>query len=235
MLAPDPCQTGGVERSRAPYPGQRAGARERLQAARLYLVCGAQDDGFLNSALRGGVDVVQLRCKDAPDDEILSTGRRFARLCAAHGALFILNDRPDLVPEAGADGVHVGQDDTPVDQARVLVGPRRLVGRSTHTPAQVDAADGLVDYIGVGPVYETPTKPGRQAVGLGLIGYAREHAAVPFFAIGGIDERTLGDVVGAGARRVAVVRALTNAKDPEVTARALRRALESEKEPVGAA
>lgn len=209
--------------------------RERLQSARLYLVCGAQDDGFLQAALRGGVDIVQLRLKDAPDEEIVSTGRRFASLCAAHGALFILNDRPELVTKAGADGVHVGQDDVPVGEARALVGPERVVGRSTHTPAQVDAADGRLDYIGVGPVYETPTKPGRQAVGLDLVRYASERAAVPFFAIGGIDERTVGGVIAAGARRIAVVRALVQARDPEAAARRLRRTLETKREPVGAA
>ncbi len=121
----------------------RSRPRKRLQSARLYLVCGAQDDAFLDAALRGGVDVVQLRLKDAPDEEIVSTARRFARLCAAHGALFILNDRPDLVAEAGADGVHVGQDDMSVGRARALVGAERLVGRSTHTPTQVDTADEL--------------------------------------------------------------------------------------------
>jgi thiamine-phosphate pyrophosphorylase len=235
MLAPAAWQTGGVERAHEPKRRRGANLRERLRAARLYLVCGAQDDGFLDAALRGGVDVVQLRLKDAPDEEIVSTARRFARLCAAHGALFILNDRPELVADAGADGVHVGQDDMSVGRARALVGAERLVGRSTHTPTQVDTADELPDYIGVGPVYETPTKPGRQAVGLDLIRYAREHAVVPFVAIGGIDERTVGGAVEAGARRIAVVRALVEAQDPEAAARRLKRALHPKREPVGAA
>jgi thiamine-phosphate pyrophosphorylase len=236
MLAPSrPCQTEIVEPvSARSHKLMRA---SRLQAARLYLVCGAQDDRFLEAALRGGVDVVQLRLKQASDHQIISTSHRFARVCAAHGALFILNDRPDLVAESGADGVHVGQDDMPVARARELVGPDRLVGLSTHGRAQIDAAGKIeaVDYIGVGPVYETPTKPGRGAVGLDAVGYAAARAALPFFAIGGIDDRTVGAVVAAGARRIAVVRALVDAPDPEAPARRLRQALEAEREAVGAA
>jgi thiamine-phosphate pyrophosphorylase len=209
----------------------------RLRSARLYLVCGGQDDRFLEAALRGGVDIVQLRLKHARDPELVSTAQRFARVCAAYGALFILNDRPDLVGVVGADGVHVGQDDVSVGEARALVGPDRLVGLSTHSGAQVDAAQTIevVDYIGVGPVYETPTKPGRDAVGLELVRYAAARAATPFFAIGGIAEDTVGCVVAAGARRVAVVRALVDAPDPESTARRLRQAVEAEREAVGAA
>lgn len=226
----------------AEHEGPQAGdRRSRLQAARLYLVCGAQDEHFIEAALRGGVDIIQLRLKDSDDEQIVATGRRFARLCAACGALFILNDRPDLVARAAADGVHLGQDDTPIGQARGLVGPERLVGLSTHTRAQIDrAAHGrkhpseLPDYIGVGPVYATPTKPGRQAVGLGLVSYASRRAAIPFFAIGGIDQHTVGAVVGAGAQRIAVVRALVETADPEAAALALRGALETEREPVGA-
>jgi thiamine-phosphate pyrophosphorylase len=198
--------------------------RERLSAARLYLVCGPQPEGFLHAALRGGVDVVQLRMKEAADREIGAVARRFAAVCAEHGALFILNDRPDLVAAAGAHGVHLGQDDVPVAVARELVGPGRLIGLSTHTPEQIDAAAG-VDYIGVGPVHETPTKPGRPAVGLELVRYAAAHAAVPFFAIGGIDPSNVDAVRGAGARRAAVVRALTEAADPEPAARRLHEAI----------
>jgi len=191
--------------------------------------------------LRGGVDVVQLRVKRGSDAEIVATGRRYAAVCAAAGALFILNDRPDLVAQVGADGVHVGQDDVPVAEARALVGAARLVGLSTHSPAQVDAAAAAgVDYIGVGPVHATPTKPGRPAVGLELVRHAAEHAGPPFFAIGGIDTVTVGSVRAAGAQRVAVVRALTEAADPEGTARVLRAALAVERDggreaPVGAA
>jgi thiamine-phosphate pyrophosphorylase len=198
--------------------------RQRLAHARLYLVCDARPDAFLEQALRGGVDIVQLRIKDpGSDGELLAAARRYAELCSAHDALFILNDRPDLVAAAGADGVHVGQDDTPVAEARRIVGPDRLIGLSTHSPAQIDAAAGTdADYIGVGPVHATPTKPGRPAVGLELVDYAAGHARTPFFAIGGIDLTNVDAVRAAGAERVAVVRALTDAEDPEATARVLR-------------
>jgi len=199
---------------------------QRLADSRLYLVCDERPDRFVEAALRGGVDIVQLRCKDGADEQILSTAARYANACAARGALFILNDRPDLAARAGADGVHVGQDDMPVAQARAIVGRERLIGLSTHSPAQVDAAAALgLDYIGVGPVHATPTKPGRPAVGLELVRYAAEHAAAPFFAIGGIEPGNIGAVVAAGAQRVAVVRALTEASDPERVARELRSAL----------
>jgi thiamine-phosphate pyrophosphorylase len=200
--------------------------RERLRAARLYLVCAQEDDEFLEAVLGAGVDLVQLRMKDASDEAIVAAGRRFARLAAGHGALFILNDRPELVEATGADGVHVGQDDVAVAEARAIVGPERLIGLSTHTPSQVDAASDLdVDYIGVGPVHATPTKPGRPAVGLELVRYAAEHASVPFFAIGGIAPANVAAVRSAGAERVAVVRALTEAPDPAAVARRLRQAV----------
>ena len=229
MLAPRSCQTSGV-----------ITLRHRLSRARLYLVCGAACDEFLTAALRGGVDIVQLRMKDSPDAEIVTVGRRFAGACAEHNALFILNDRPDLVAPAGADGVHVGQDDTPIAHARRLVGAERLVGLSTHSPDQIEAAaGGGVDYIGVGPVHETPTKPGRPAVGLELVRYAVARAGMPFFAIGGIDSENLATVRAAGAQRVAVVRALTEAADPEPAARELRAHLDTDPSPgevrVGAA
>ncbi|HWE34241.1 MAG TPA: thiamine phosphate synthase [Solirubrobacteraceae bacterium] len=195
--------------------------RERLRRASLYLVCGAQPDEFLHAALRGGVDIVQLRDKHAGEAELLRTAERFRELTTAHDALLIVNDHPELAVAAHADGVHVGQDDMPVVQARGIVGPDRLVGRSTHTPAQIDAARG-VDYIGVGPVHATPTKPGRPAVGLELVRYAAAHARVPFFAIGGIDADNVRLVRDAGASRIAVVRALTQAGDPEAVAEALQ-------------
>lgn len=207
--------------------------RARLDRARLYLVCDAEPGGrpladVLPAALRGGVDVFQLRMKDASDDAILSAAAVARAACTAAGALLILNDRPDLVTAAGADGAHVGQDDAPVAQARALAGPDALLGLSTHTPAQVDAAQGM-DYIGVGPVHSTPTKPGRPAVGLDLVAYAAAHARVPWFAIGGVDPATIGPARAAGARRVAVVRAIAHAADPEAAARALRGALEADR------
>jgi thiamine-phosphate pyrophosphorylase len=215
--------------------------REKLAAARLYLVCGARPGGrdpgpFLDAALRGGVDLVQLRAKDAPDDAVLDAARAFRAACDAHGGVpFIVNDRPDLVAGCGADGVHVGQDDMPVERVRELVGPGAIVGRSTHTPAQVDEAETLdVDYFAVGPVHATPTKPGRPAVGLDLVRHAAaRERRVPWFAIGGIDRETLPGVRAAGARRVVVVRAIELAGDPEAAARELRAALE--RSPVGTA
>jgi thiamine-phosphate pyrophosphorylase len=196
-----------------------------VRAARLYLVCDEQSDEFLEAALGAGVDMVQLRMKDAPDARIVAVGQRFARAASAHCALFILNDRPDLVEATGADGVHVGQDDVTVADARALVGPDRLVGLSTHSPEQVDGAAGVpVDYIGVGPVHATPTKPGRPAVGLELVRYAAEHATVPFVAIGGITPANAGAVRDAGAEWIAVVRAITDAPDPAAAVRELRTA-----------
>ena len=211
---------------------------ERLRRARLYLVCDDRPDPFLRAALSGGVDIVQLRMKGAPDDAIVSASRRFGRICAEHGASLILNDRPDLVEAAGADGVHLGQDDASVAEARKAVGRGRVVGLSTHSPAQIDAAgDADVDYIGVGPVHETPTKPGRPAVGLELVEYAAACATVPFFAIGGISSANARAVRAAGARRIAVVRALTESTDPELAARELRTLIAGvpEEVPVGPA
>jgi len=203
--------------------------RQRLLRAHLYLVCGAQPDAFLHAALRGGVDIIQLRMKDADDKRIMAAARRFRSACTAHDALFILNDRPDLVEETDADGVHVGQDDTPVGRARELVGPRRIVGLSTHAPEQIDvAAASACDYIGVGPVHETPTKPGQPPVGTGLVRYAASHTELPFFAIGGVALSNVAAIHAAGAVRVAVVRALTEASDPQLVARKLREAVARE-------
>ncbi len=204
-----------------------AGARERLRRARLYLVVEAAAEPVLGPALRGGVDMVQLRDKHADDEAILRAAARFRAHCAEHGALFWLNDRPDLVREAGADGVHLGQDDTPVAEARELLGDDVLIGLSTHSPAQFDAALGSgADQLSVGPVWETPTKEGRPAAGLAYVSHAAEHGGdVPWFAIGGIDAGNVAEVVGAGARRIVVVRAIRDADDPERAAAALRGAL----------
>ncbi len=170
--------------------------------------------------MRGGVDIVQIREKALPDRELLAVLRETRELTRRLGVPFVVNDRADLAVLAEADFVHVGQDDMPVDAARRF-GLR--VGQSTHTPAELDRADA--DYAGVGPVHSTPTKEGRPAVGLELVRYAAEHARVPWFAIGGIDETNAADVVAAGARRIAVVRAIVEAADPERTAAALRAAL----------
>ena len=202
--------------------------RERIAGARLYLVCDARPREFLAAALRGGVDVVQLRDKALDDDGLVTAAREFRAAADAHGALFVLNDRPDLVAACAADGVHVGQDDGSPADARAAAGPDAIVGRSTHAPEQADAAeaDPDVDYLAVGPVHATPTKPGRPAAGLGYVEYAAAHARKPWFAIGGLHAGNVAEVVGRGATRVVVVRAITEASDPEEAARALRRTLE---------
>ena len=202
-------------------------ARERLRRARLYLVADAAAEHVLGPALRGGVDMVQLRDKDASDDEILSAAARWRALCDEHGALFWLNDRPDLARAAGADGLHLGQDDLPVAEAREQLGPDVLIGLSTHTPEQFDAALGSgADQLSVGPVWETPTKAGRPAAGLDYVRYAAERAPdYPWFAIGGIDRTNVHEVIAAGGRRIVVVRAIRNADDPERAAAQLREVL----------
>jgi thiamine-phosphate pyrophosphorylase len=204
-----------------------AEARERLRRARLYLVVEAAAEHVLPAALRGGVDMIQLRDKELDDDSLLRAAERFRAVCDEHGALFWLNDRPDLALAAGADGVHVGQDDMPPGEVRELVGDRLLIGLSTHSAEQFDAAlESEADQLSVGPVWETPTKVGRPATGLEYVRYAAERGGdTPWFAIGGIDERNVGEVVGAGARRVVVVRAIRDAADPEAAARRLREAL----------
>jgi thiamine-phosphate pyrophosphorylase len=205
-----------------------ADARERLRRARLYLVVEAAAEHVLRAALRGGVDMVQLRDKREDDDAILAAAARFRSVCDEHGALFWLNDRPDLALAAGADGVHVGQDDLPVAEVRDQVGDSLLIGLSTHSPAQFDAAlRSEADQLSVGPVWETPTKEGRPAAGLSYVRYAAEHGGDrPWFAIGGITPENVAQVVAAGARRIVVVRAIRDAADPEAAAAELRAALE---------
>jgi thiamine-phosphate pyrophosphorylase len=203
--------------------------QERLETARLYFVVEADaSDALLDAALAGGCDLLQLRDHDASDDELLAAGERFRDACDAYGALFVMNDRADLALQCGADGVHVGQDDLPVDAVRRLMGPETVIGLSTHSPEQFDA--GLVseaDYLSAGPVWETPTKAGRPAAGLGLVRHAAAVATKPFFAIGGIDQANIGQVVAAGASRAVVVRAIRDAADPRAAAAALRSQLES--------
>src|SRR3954451_23919090 len=175
--------------------------RARLRDARLYFVADrAGLERALDGALRGGADLVQLRDKTAEDEELLRFAAHVGERCAAHGALFILNDRPDLAARAGADGVHVGQDDMAVADARAIVGGDAIVGLSTHSIEQAEAgARSGADYIAVGPVHATPTKEGRPAVGLDPVRYAAEHVrGMPWVAIGGIDARTGGGVGAAG-------------------------------------
>jgi thiamine-phosphate pyrophosphorylase len=209
------------------------GARRaaRLDDARLYVVTDARRERgdletFLRAVAGASADLLQLRDKTATDDQLRAAAEVFARVCEDTGALFVVNDRPDLAVEVGADGIHVGQDDLPPDDVRAVVGPDVLVGLSTHSTSQLDAsAEQDVDYVAVGPVHATPTKEGRPAVGLGPVRHAAEHAAHPWFAIGGIDRDTIGEVLEAGARRVVVVRAVTEATDPADAAWALRREL----------
>jgi thiamine-phosphate pyrophosphorylase len=194
-----------------------------LARARLYFVTDSIPRERLEAALVGGVDIVQLRLKDASDDEVVAAARDFRELCDRFGALLVLNDRPDLVDACRADGVHVGQEDATPAAARAAVGPDRIVGLSTHSREQIEAAAREpVDYVAVGPVFQTPTKPGRLPVGRELVRFAAETATVPWFAIGGIDPGNAAEVVAAGAERLAVVRAIRDADDPSAAARALR-------------
>lgn len=204
--------------------------RARLQQARLYLCVGVRDDleEFLDAVLGAGVDVVQLRDKHADAAVQLRAAEVFRATCDRHGALFIVNDRADLAVAAGADGVHVGQDDLPPEQARALVGSELLVGRSTHAASEVRAANTeSVDYIGVGPVRATPTKPGRPGVGIDLVHVAAIESRHPFFVTGGMDRETIPEVLAAGARGVVVVRAITESADPAAVVRGLRAALDA--------
>jgi len=206
-----------------------ADRRDRLGRAHLYFVTdGGIEDAALAAALDGGVDMVQLRDPALGDDALLARARAWRALCDEHGALLWINDRPGLALAAGADGVHVGQDDMTVAAARAAGGPELLVGLSTHSPAQLEAGiEAGADQLSVGPVWETPTKPGRPATGLD---YVRAAAAlrppVPWFAIGGIDGGNVDEVAAAGAERVVVVRAIRAAADPGAAAAFLRAGLE---------
>ncbi len=184
--------------------------------------------GAARAALAGGADMVQLRDKEADDATLMRAAAEFRRACDEFRALFWLNDRPDLALEAGADGVHLGHEDMPVAEARALVGPDVLIGLSTHSPAEFDAAlASEADQLSVGPVLETPTKPGRPAAGLDYVRHAATSgAAKPWFAIGGIDLDNVHDVLAAGAGRIVVVRAIRDAADPRAAAAALRAALD---------
>jgi thiamine-phosphate pyrophosphorylase len=202
--------------------------RERLRTARLYLCCDARPHGedpepLLRAALNGGVDIVQLREKSLPRREVELAALTFRRLCDTYSALFVVNDDPDLARTCNADGVHVGQDDMPVTEARAALSPDAIIGLSTHSEEQIAAAAGEpIDYMSVGPIWETPTKEGRPAVGLDLIRHASASAPHPFFAIGGIDASNAPEVIDAGARRICVVRAIRDAEDPTAAAEELR-------------
>lgn len=213
--------------------------RERLRTARLYFVLDARPHGEdpekrVEAALRGGADIVQIREKTLGRREIERSAATVRRLCDTYSALFIINDDPELARAVDADGVHVGQDDVAVEEARRLLGPDAIIGLSTHSEEQIQAsAERPVDHISVGPIWETPTKEGRPAVGLDLIRYAARQAPHPFFAIGGINLANVGEVVAAGAERLCVVRALRDADDPADVAARLRAALGKEAAPGG--
>ncbi|MEB3157808.1 MAG: thiamine phosphate synthase [Cyanobacteriota bacterium] len=206
--------------------------RERLAQCSLYLITSPVPnlEGVVEAALTAGVRLVQYRPKQDPatDLERLRQARELRRACQRHGALFLVNDRLDLALAADADGVHLGQSDLPVAEARRLLGPERLIGRSTHAPEQLRQAvrEGC-DYVGVGPVHTTPSKPGRPAVGLAYVAAAAADCPIPWFAIGGIEASNLASVRQAGAQRVAVIRAITEAADPGAATQRLLRELEA--------
>ena len=200
-----------------------------LAGRRLYLCTADRPDldRFLAACIWGGVDVVQLRDKVLEARPLLSRARLAASVCADLGVPFILNDRPDLALECGAVGVHVGQDDAPPALARRILGPDAVVGLSTHAPGELDAsADEPADYVSVGPVSPTPTKPGRPGTGLEYLGYAARTATRPWFVTGGVTPETVPAMLDAGARRFVVVRWLTESADPAGAARALRQVID---------
>ena len=214
----------------------------RLATARLYLCTDARRERgdlaqFVDAALAGGVDIVQLRDKGSPGErrfgplearDELAACETLADAARRHGALFAVNDRADIARATGADVLHLGQGDLPPGVAREIVRPDTLIGLSTHDRDQAAAAAGDpdADYFCVGPCWPTPTKPGRQAPGLQLVRAVAElGGAKPWFAIGGIDAQRLPDVLDAGARRIVVVRAITAAEDPRAAAEQLRSTL----------
>jgi thiamine-phosphate pyrophosphorylase len=220
---------------------KRSDRLARLDQARLYLCTDARRErgdlaAFADAALAGGVDIIQLRDKGSPGEQRfgpleardeLAALQVLADAADRHGALLAVNDRADIARAAGADVLHLGQDDLPLPVAREVVGPEVLIGRSTHDRDQVGAALAEpVDYFCVGPCWPTPTKPGREAPGVELLRFAAETGDTkPWFAIGGIDAERLPQVLDAGATRVVVVRAITAAQDPRAAAAALRAGL----------
>jgi thiamine-phosphate pyrophosphorylase len=208
-------------------------ARTHLAEARLYLCTDARRSHgdlvpFLDAVLGAGVDIIQLREKGLEAGEELRLLEVFADACQRHGRLLAVNDRADVALAAGADVLHLGQDDLPVPVARTILGPGPVIGMSSHSPAQADAAaaEPGVDYFCAGPVWTTPTKPGRPATGPGLLGHVAQQApARPWFAIGGISLDRLDEVLEAGATRVVVVRAITEADDPAAAAGSFTRRL----------
>lgn len=191
---------------------------QRLQQSYLYLVTSPVDNFYevIELALKGGLTLVQYRHKDETDNFKLEQAEKLKKLCHQYNALFIVNDRPDIALAVDADGVHLGQTDVPVKTAREILGENKIIGKSTTNPEEMaEAIKDKVDYIGVGPVYETPTKAGKKAAGLEYVNYAQKNAPIPWFAIGGINQTNLTDVLQAGAQRVAVVREIMMASNPQ--------------------
>lgn len=198
-----------------------------LADRKLYFITGCRRnlDDLVSRVLSAGVDMIQLRDKTASLGEIAAGAEVVRKRTAEAGALFIVNDYPQVALDRGADGVHLGQDDMSIDEARQILGAGLIIGLSTHSAAQITGSEG-VEYLGVGPVFATPTKPGRPPVGTDLVEFAARSSTRPFFAIGGVDLVNLPKLIEAGARRVAVVRALTEAPDPVAVAIKMRRLLD---------
>ena len=207
-----------------------------IAGARLYVIASPSRAGDdleegVRKAISGGADVVQLRDKFSSASQVLETARTLGRICRQSGVIFIVNDRVDIALASGADGVHLGQDDLPVSEARNLAKRHGrsepfLIGCSTHSLEQaLLAQDEGADYIGCGPVFSTPTKPDYRVQGLELVRQYREQIRIPFVAIGGIDEGNIAQVAQAGARCAAVVRAVLGSADPEAAARSLKNAI----------
>ncbi|MDJ0844457.1 thiamine phosphate synthase [Crocosphaera sp.] len=206
----------------------QASRYQKLKDSALYLVTASTENLFkiVESALQGGLTLVQYRKKNIDDLVCLEMCQKLSELCHKYDALFIVNDRADIALEVGADGVHLGQQDIPIALARQILGPNKIIGRSTTNPQEMAKAiaEGA-DYIGVGPVYATPTKPDKQPAGLDYVKYAAENSPIPWFAIGGIDEHNVTEVREAGATQMAVVRAIMGADDPQKTTEKLLKKL----------
>ena len=205
-------------------------APRAVTQCRLYLCTPARPDlaTFVAACIAGGVDIVQLREKHLEAKPLLAQARALRTVCADHGVPYILNDRPDLALEVGADGVHVGQDDAPVGLARRILGPEAIVGLSTHSPSDLEGAgDGAPSYLSAGPVEATPTKPGRAGTGLDYLTLATSRSTVPVFVTGGVVPEKVAALAAAGARHFVVVRYLTESDDPAAAARKLRAAIDA--------
>lgn len=220
------------EQHAAPEPRRVLAARRlRLLDSSLYLVLDPQPgrdlEAITKAAIDGGVDIVQLRALDLPDDEVIAIGERLARLCHEHRVMFFVPDRPDLVAPIGADGVHIESGEIGVAEARAIAGPAALVGISAGTPEKLAAAsEAGADYASVGPVHATPLKPELKAAGYRAVHHASLNAKLPWFAIGGIDTATIDRTLASGAERVAVVRAINEADDPTAITAALKAAID---------